>query len=70
MKKVFLGVAAVAMLGLAACSNKANTTEDTASVDSVEVAVVEDTVVAVDSANDTAVVATEEVAAVETPAQK
>ena len=34
MKKVFLGVAAVAMLGLAACANKEKEAADSAAIDS------------------------------------
>ncbi len=71
MKKVFLGVAAVAMLGLAACSNKdkeaADSAIDSANLDTV-VAVVDS--LAVESIAPDSVQVTETVEAVEavTPA--
>lgn len=72
MKKVFLCAAAVAMLGLAACSNKAAEAADTATVDSdsVNVEVAQFDSVAVDSINDSTVAVSEtvETVAVETPA--
>lgn len=63
MKKVFFGVAAVAMLGLAACSNKNAENAETASVDTtpIEVAVATDTTVTVDSLNDSTAAVTETV---------
>lgn len=69
MKKVFLCAAAVAMLGLAACSNKDNTAADTASIDSVDVTVAEADSVSVDTANgDTTVTVAQEVVETVTPA--
>ncbi len=72
MKKVFLCAAAVAMLGLAACSNKNAENADTAALDSLQdTTVVVETEVAVDSINpDSAAVAVTEAAAeVVTPAE-
>lgn len=60
MKKVFLCAAAVAMLGLASCSNKAAEAEDSAVLDTAVEVVTE---VAVDSVNpDSAQVTVEQAA--------
>lgn len=68
MKKVFLCAAAVAMLGLASCSNKNANAEDSAAVDSVamDTAVEVATEVEVDSINPESAQVTVEQAAVET----
>ena len=55
MKKFMLCAAAVAVLGLSACSNKENKNEE-----SVNVAVEEEVVAAVDTANGDTVVAIEQ----------
>ena len=72
MKKIMLCAAAVAMLGLASCSNKQAETADTASVaESANVEVVEATEVTVDSINPESaqVNVTETEVVTETPAQ-
>lgn len=60
MKKVLFCAAAVAMLGLASCSSKADKAADSAALDSDTLTVVtEETTVTVDSADSTVAVASE-----------